>query len=66
MTRVGDVLAAHLACFGPLPEEDREAIGALPAEVREVDRLRDLLKRGNEPERRRSSSCRPAASTATR
>lgn len=49
MRPVGEVLADHLACFGTLPEEDRDAFRGLPAEVQELRRLRDILRRGDHP-----------------
>jgi CRP-like cAMP-binding protein len=49
MTLVGETLARHLACFGELPEPDRKAISSLDAEVRDVPRLRDLLRTGDRP-----------------
>lgn len=49
MKPVGAALADHLACFGELPAEDREALTALPAEIRELGRLRDALRRGDRP-----------------
>jgi CRP-like cAMP-binding protein len=49
VSAAGEILARHLACFGELPAQDREALAALPAEVREVGRLRDLLVKGDQP-----------------
>ena len=49
MKPVGEVLADHLACFGSLPAEDREAFRTLPADIRELPRLRDTLRVGDHP-----------------
>jgi CRP-like cAMP-binding protein len=49
MQRVGEVLANHLACLGELSARDREALEALPADIRELPRLKDTLRRGDHP-----------------
>jgi CRP-like cAMP-binding protein len=49
MTTVGEILAQHLACIGELPDEDRAILAALPAEERDLRRLRDTLKAGERP-----------------
>ena len=49
MSRVGEMLAAHLALIGELPDEDREALMALDAEEREVERLDDIIRAGDHP-----------------
>jgi CRP-like cAMP-binding protein len=49
MTKVGQILAQHLSCFGELPEDDRQALEQLPAEVRDVSRLKDVLRDGDRP-----------------
>jgi CRP-like cAMP-binding protein len=46
---VCEALARHLACIGDLAEDDRRAILALPSEVRELPRLRDVLRTGDHP-----------------
>lgn len=49
MVCVGEILARHLSCFGDLPDDDREAFRVLPAEIREVGRLKDVLLKGEHP-----------------
>lgn len=49
MKPVGETLAQHLSCFGELPPEDRAALAALNAEVRDLPRQTDVLRRGDRP-----------------
>ena len=49
MSGVGETLAGHLALIGELPEDDREALIALDAEVRDVKRLDDIIRAGDHP-----------------
>lgn len=49
MQSVGETLAQHLACFGQLPPEDRDALAALTAEIRDVPRQTDILRSGDYP-----------------
>jgi CRP-like cAMP-binding protein len=49
MSGVGETLAGHLALIGELPREDRDALIALDAEVREVTRLEDIIRAGDHP-----------------
>lgn len=49
MTNIGELLANHLSCFGSLPDEDRAIFAKLDVQVREVSRLRDLLRQGDHP-----------------
>lgn len=49
MTRLGEVLARHLSCLGELPEPDRTALSKLDGEVRDLGRLRDQLREGDQP-----------------
>jgi len=46
---VGETLARHLSCFGDLPASDCAAICAVPGDIREVRRLRDVLRSGDRP-----------------
>ena len=46
---VGEVLAQHLMCFGELPADDLAALAGLEAEVREVRRLTDIFRAGEQP-----------------
>jgi CRP-like cAMP-binding protein len=50
VSEVGRILARHLSCFGELPPADRAAIEALDADVREIGRLRDILRAGEHPD----------------
>ena len=47
---IGEALARHLACIGELPEDDRQAILALPGETREIRRHQDILRTGDKPD----------------
>lgn len=49
MTEVGETLARHLACLGNLPDADRAALAGLDAEIRDLPRLRDILRDGDHP-----------------
>jgi CRP-like cAMP-binding protein len=49
MKPVGETLAQHLGCFGELPPEDRAALAELKAEVRDLPRQTDVLRRGDRP-----------------
>jgi CRP-like cAMP-binding protein len=49
VTIVGETLARHLACFGELPEPDRDAVAALDGEIRQVPRNTDLVRVGDQP-----------------
>ena len=46
---VGEILAQHLMCFGELPAADRAALAGLEAEVRDLRRLTDLFRAGEQP-----------------
>lgn len=46
---VGEVLAEHLMCFGELPAADRAALAGLDAEVRDLRRLTDIFRAGEQP-----------------
>jgi CRP-like cAMP-binding protein len=50
MTPVGEVLAQHLMSFGELPAADRAALAGLDAEVRELRRLTDIFRAGEQPD----------------
>lgn len=49
MKQVGETLAQHLSCFGELPAADRAALAGLKAEVRDLPRQTDVLRRGDRP-----------------
>jgi CRP-like cAMP-binding protein len=49
MIPVGEVLAQHLMCFGELPAADRAALAGLDAEVRDLRRLTDVFRAGEQP-----------------
>lgn len=49
MRPVGETLAQHLGCFGELPPADHAALAALKAEVRDLPRQTDVLRRGDRP-----------------
>ena len=46
---VGETLANHLECFGELPASDRSALAGLNAEVRDLPRLTDVFRSGDQP-----------------
>lgn len=46
---VGETLANHLQSFGELPASDRSALTELQAEVRDLPRLTDVFRRGDQP-----------------
>lgn len=46
---VGEILASHLSCFGTLPDEEREVLATLDAEIRKAPRLRDIIREGDHP-----------------
>src|SRR5918995_1478510 len=49
MNSVGETLAQHLACFGELPPADRHAISELNADIRDLARQADALRKGDRP-----------------
>ena len=49
MKSVGETLAGQLSLIGTLPDEDRQALAGLDAEMRELKRHKDILKTGDHP-----------------
>jgi CRP-like cAMP-binding protein len=47
---VGETLARHLSLIGDLPDDDRQALSAIKAEVRELKRRTDILSVGERPQ----------------
>lgn len=47
--RVGGALALHLSLIGDMSDADRAAVAALPGEVREVKRYKDIIRPGDQP-----------------
>ena len=49
-TEVGETLLTHLSCIGELSREDSDAVRALPAEIADIPRLKDILRAGDVPD----------------